>query len=71
MPMEEELEQQEESKKEEADPIVLHAACTVKLLKVEGERLAVEFSKSGGSQTLFYTTYMQLCDKLQDLNNCS
>jgi len=69
MPMEEELEAQEESKTPVEEEIVLNSACTVKLLQVEGEKLAVEFSKAGGSQTLFINTYMQLSDKLADLNN--
>jgi len=68
IPMAEELEAEEESKAGEEE-IVLGATCTVKLLHVEGEKLAVEFSKSGGSQQLFYQAYLQLCEKLQDLNN--
>lgn len=58
MPMEEELEANEESKQQVDEEIVLNANCTVKLLQVEGEKLAVEFSKSGGSQNLFIQTYM-------------
>jgi len=58
MPMEEELEAGEETKQQPADEAVLNSNVTVKLLQVEGEKLAVEFSKSGGSQTLFINTFM-------------
>lgn len=67
--LEEELETNEETKQQVEDEIVLNSSCTVKLLQVEGEKLAVEFSKSSGSQTVFIQTFMQLADKLADLNN--
>jgi len=70
MPMEEEVEGEEETKQAVVEEeMVLSAACTVKILQVEGEKLAVEFSKAGGSQSLFISTFMQLNDKLSDLNN--
>ena len=61
----EDFEEDPESKEEDHhETVIIQSKVTVKLLQIEGEKLAVEFSRSNGSNTLFLDTYMVLSDKL-------
>lgn len=60
---------EEEEKKEQNEDINVATQMQVKLLKVDQEKLAIEFNCTGGSKQFFYDQFRLLKKKLNDLND--